>query len=388
MAYPTRPFWAGLDSDKAEPLDKVLAALHCYQIAPPCDGSSLYFEFTVNRDDHHRLANGFIKLQKLAAAINKEIAFEFDPSTGKLSTMSLETTLAIVKYEAYYTITAGLDSSRHLSAPSSLLAAKLMVFPIQDETLAIFSIAPNVPPVGPTTMVAFTATSSHMSPSEYAQSFTKYPSLRTMAVVQLALPMRQINTEKQMKRLTERSFVSVFTRVDGKVKATVQREPLSAPGGAIKLWLSDLVEQDDLKGLPHECIRPLCNDLKGEEMDGSIDGSGGGGIGGNVVKPDSGGKRFSSTPAGGNTADNTLAKIGGGVGKRPMSTLSVLAAFDMVNSNTGGYSGGKRFLSGYAAYRRPAQSAVLCPRPPYMVKPVGAIVSSWGCLLARLPHKV
>jgi len=72
--------------------------------------------------------------------------------------------------------------------------------------------------------------------------------------------MRQINTEKQMKRLTERSFISVFTRVDGKVKATVQREPLSAPGGAIKLWLSDLVEQDDLKGLPHECIRPLYNE--------------------------------------------------------------------------------------------------------------------------------
>ncbi|KAK4451111.1 hypothetical protein QBC34DRAFT_401379 [Podospora aff. communis PSN243] len=69
--------------------------------------------------------------------------------------------------------------------------------------------------------------------------------------------MRQINTEKH---LTKHSFISVFTRVDRKVKATVQQEPLSAPGGAIKLWLSNLVEQDDLKGLPHECIRPLYNE--------------------------------------------------------------------------------------------------------------------------------
>jgi len=172
--------------------------------------------------------------------------------------MSLERALASVQYEAYYTIKAGLDSSRHLPTLRSLLAAKLVVQVIEDDTLAIFSIAPSVPSVRPTTMVAFTATGSQMSPSKYAQSFTKYPSLRTVAVVQLALPMRQIKTEKQMKRLTERSFVSVFTRVDGKVKATiVQLEPLSTPGGAIKLWLSDLVKQDDLKGLPHECIRPL-----------------------------------------------------------------------------------------------------------------------------------
>ena len=75
MTHPNRPFWAGLDPDRPEPLDKVLAALHCYQVAPPCDGSSLYFEFTIDREDYHRLANGFPELQKLAAAINKKIAF-------------------------------------------------------------------------------------------------------------------------------------------------------------------------------------------------------------------------------------------------------------------------------------------------------------------------
>jgi len=118
-------------------------------------------------------------------------------------------------------------------------------------------------------------------------------------------------------------------------------------------------------------------------MDGSIGGSG------NAVKPGSGGKRFSSTLAGGNTADNTFARIlGGGVGKRPMPTLSALVAFDMVISNTRGCSGGKRFLSSYFAHRRPAKSAVFRPRPLRMVKPAGAIASSWSRLLARLPHKV
>ena len=123
----------------------------------------------------------------------------------------------------------------------------------------------------------------------------------------------------------------------------------------------------------------------GEEMDGSIGGSG------NAVKPGSGGKRFSSTLAGGNTADNTFARTfgGGGVGKRPMSTLSALAAFDRVNSNAGGCSGGKRFLSSYFAHRRPAESAVFRPRPPpRMATPAGAIASSWSRLLARIPRKV
>jgi hypothetical protein len=72
--YPTRPFWAGLDPDKPEPRDKVLAALHCYQVASP-GHSSFYFVFTVDRKDHHRLADGFPELQKLAAAIHKEIPF-------------------------------------------------------------------------------------------------------------------------------------------------------------------------------------------------------------------------------------------------------------------------------------------------------------------------
>ncbi|KAK3364765.1 hypothetical protein B0T24DRAFT_711993 [Lasiosphaeria ovina] len=239
MAYPTRPFWEGLD--------KVLAALHCHQVAP-C-GSGFYFEFTVDRQDGHRLANGFPELQKLAAAINKKMAFEYNPSTGKLSTMSLESTLAGVKYEAYSAIAAGLDSSSHLAA---------VVLPMKGDAdaLAIFPIG--LPPNAPTTMGRLHYYRQPQQVTPNPLSITRVS--RTVAVVKLALPMREIDTEKQMKRLAERSFVSVFTRVDGKVKEAAHRNPLSAPGGAIKLWLSDLVGQDHLKGLPHECVRPLYNE--------------------------------------------------------------------------------------------------------------------------------
>jgi len=75
QAHPTRAFWAGLDPDKPEPLDKILAALHCYHVAAPSNHNSFYFDFTVDRKDHYRLADGFPELQKLAALIHKEIPF-------------------------------------------------------------------------------------------------------------------------------------------------------------------------------------------------------------------------------------------------------------------------------------------------------------------------
>lgn len=45
--------------------------------------------------------------------------------------------------------------------------------------------------------------------------------------------------------------------VDGTVQPVVQKEPLSTPGGQIKLWLSDLVPMADLANLPSEFVRPL-----------------------------------------------------------------------------------------------------------------------------------
>jgi len=68
-----RPFWAGLDPDKPELLDKVLAAIHCFQVAPPSAEDAFHFEFTVNREDHHRIDNGFPELQELAAVINRNL---------------------------------------------------------------------------------------------------------------------------------------------------------------------------------------------------------------------------------------------------------------------------------------------------------------------------
>ena len=123
--------------------------------------------------------------------------------------------------------------------------------------------------------------------------------------------------------------------------------------------------------------------LVGEEVDSRIGGSG------HVVKPGSGGKRFPSTLAGSNTADNSFAKAaGGGVGKRPMSSLSTVGAFHMVNSSTGGFSSGKQFLRTYSAHQHPAEPAVFRLRPLRMAQPAGAIALSWSRLLARLPHKV
>jgi hypothetical protein len=69
-----RPFWEGLDPDKPEPLDKILAALHCYQVRPPA-GGKLGFTFTVDINDHNRIRRGFPELRKLAAAIRTEIPF-------------------------------------------------------------------------------------------------------------------------------------------------------------------------------------------------------------------------------------------------------------------------------------------------------------------------
>jgi len=59
------PFWAGLDSDRPEPLDKILAALHCFQVAPPSAEDAFHFEFTVNREDHHRIDNSFPEYKSL-----------------------------------------------------------------------------------------------------------------------------------------------------------------------------------------------------------------------------------------------------------------------------------------------------------------------------------
>lgn len=91
--------------------------------------------------------------------------------------------------------------------------------------------------------------------SKYAQFITKHPEdTHTVVAIQLGLP-GQLGSERKRQRLAQKSFVSVFTMVDGAVKTAVQHEPLSAPGGGVELWLSDLV--DSRESLPDEFVRPL-----------------------------------------------------------------------------------------------------------------------------------
>ena len=92
-------------------------------------------------------------------------------------------------------------------------------------------------------------------PSKFAQLITKHPQdTRTVVVVKVALPGKMDNKRK-MQRLAQKSLVSVFTMADGFVKTVVQQEPLSTPGGGVKLWLSDFIKERE--GLPDEFVRPF-----------------------------------------------------------------------------------------------------------------------------------
>ncbi|KAK3353372.1 hypothetical protein B0T25DRAFT_631877 [Lasiosphaeria hispida] len=329
--------------------------------------------------------------------------------------MSPEEALASVKYDVYHIIANSLESIRRLPAPVGPLAGKVAPGAGPDGTLMVASIFAHRG--SPISILTFTTTDGHMGPSKYAQYFAKHPNLRTIVVVQLALPT-QIETDRQLRRLAENSVVSVLTKVNGTVKIVVPREPLSTPGGAIKLWLSDLVEQEDVKSLAAEFIRPLYNEANNcpanttipyatallsllkwyrvdghmakEMMDRSVHMSGGNGL-----KPGGGGggggKRSFSILAGGNTASKTFGPVpdsGNKPGGGSERSLSTPAGGYVVKGNMLGHDGGKRFLSGYGSYQqRPTERAMLRPRFPRMAKPVEAMIAPWGRLLARLPRK-
>jgi len=179
--------------------------------------------------------------------------------------------LSNVFLRTYHLTTTQLDSMACLPSPAGPLAAKLMV---EDATHKLDKITqeitqkketgPSTPTLGitsvgahgryPTALIVFTTTDSHKSAGKYTQSFTENPNLRTIAVLQFALPM-QINTEKELQRMAKCSSLSVFTKVDGKLKTAVDREPLSTSKGAIQLWLSDIVKEEDVKKLSNEFIR-------------------------------------------------------------------------------------------------------------------------------------
>jgi hypothetical protein len=172
----------------------------------------------------------------------------------------------------YHLAATQLNSMACLPSPAGPLAAKLRVedaTPKPDKitpesTQKKKETGPSTPALGitsvgvqgrnPTALIVFTTTDSHKSASKYTRSFTENPNLRTIAVLQFALPM-QINTEKELQRMAKCSSLSVFTKVDGKLKTAVDREPLSTGNGAIQLWLSDLVGEEEVKKLSNEFIR-------------------------------------------------------------------------------------------------------------------------------------
>jgi hypothetical protein len=177
----------------------------------------------------------------------------FDPVTGNVAVMA-PGGLANIAFQSHHLIAAQLESMSCLPAPAGPLVAKLGLWFKEEEITPTFAIFPAGAPESETALFVFTATDSHVSPSKCAESFAKIPSLRTIVVVQFALPTK-VDTESQMVRLTEKSLASVFTKVDGKIEPAVHRESLSTPGGAIQLWLSDIVEQEDVNKLPAEFIR-------------------------------------------------------------------------------------------------------------------------------------
>ncbi|KAK5652236.1 hypothetical protein OQA88_10733 [Cercophora sp. LCS_1] len=271
-----RLFWAGLDPDKPEPLDKVLAALHCFHVAPPSVPDAFYFKFTVNREDHHRIGNGFPELQELIAAISQghpdsirwPIPFEFDPSTGNLAIMAASVyanALAYISHDCYRAVANRLESlgqhDNKLIGQLALAVELSLGLPNQalqtfHSTIGLKSTAENK---APACLIAL-FNGGYEGASKYAQFITEHPEdTHTVVAIQLGLP-GQLDSERKLQRLAQKSFVSVFTMVNGSVKTAVQHEPLSAPGGGVELWLSDLVKERE--SLPDEFVRPLLVDVK------------------------------------------------------------------------------------------------------------------------------
>jgi len=170
--------------------------------------------------------------------------------------MSPQKSLTALKYSTQHAIAAGLELISHLPAPIGPLARGMWQEDGPDEDhdhLTVFAKAKT-----PTSIIIFTATNEHMGPGKLAYYVTEHPSLRTITVVQLALPMK-LETDGQVRRLAKHSHVSVFV-VGRPMTAVVQRESLSTPDGAIKFWFSDFVKRDDAECLPDELTRPLHNE--------------------------------------------------------------------------------------------------------------------------------
>jgi hypothetical protein len=171
----------------------------------------------------------------------------------------------------YCLVRTQLNSMACLPSPAGPLAAKLMVRDatpdviIPENAQKMAETWPSTPALAittvgahgryPTALIVLTTTDTHKSANKHARSFEKNPSLRIMAVLQLALP-KKIETEDELQRMAKHSYLSVFTKeVDGVPKTAIRRQSLSTGNGVIPLWLSDLVEEKDVKLLSDKFIR-------------------------------------------------------------------------------------------------------------------------------------
>jgi hypothetical protein len=168
--------------------------------------------------------------------------------------------MAYISHECYHAVAISLESlgqhdnkliGRLALAVELSLGLPNPALPTFHSAIGLKSTAKNKAPA--CLIVLFNG--NHEGASKYAQFITEHPEdTHTVVAIQLGLP-GQLGSERKLQRLAQKSFVSVFTMVDGAVKTAVQHEPLSAPGGRVELWLSDLVEERE--SLPDEFVRPL-----------------------------------------------------------------------------------------------------------------------------------
>jgi hypothetical protein len=187
---------------------------------------------------------------------------EFDPSTGKLATMSASiyaSALSLIGHECYHVIATSLESLRQLDKPIGPLAVSVFLrpclYPLDEHATPQATIAfhsTSTDEIATCLIVFFNG--KHECASKFAQIVTKRPKdTHTVVAVSLALPGK-MDSERKLERLGENSSVSVFTMVDGVPKTVVSKERLSTSGGGVKLWLSDFVKERE--SLPDEFVRP------------------------------------------------------------------------------------------------------------------------------------
>jgi hypothetical protein len=180
---------------------------------------------------------------------------EFDPSTGKLATMSASIyarALSGINHKCYHVVANSLESLGQLDKPTGPLALsvnlvdydlKLPATP--HATLGLYSTKNDKLPA-----CLFVLFNGNQGASKFAQPIVNHPQdIRTVVAVRLALPGK-MDSKREMTRSAENSSVTVFTRGGGAIKGR-----LSNPGGGIKLWLSDLVKEHE--SLPDEFVQPI-----------------------------------------------------------------------------------------------------------------------------------